>query len=306
MLAAAALEEGVIEPDSTFYCPGKFRLTAGGRAWHCWKRGGHGTVTVVEALAFSCDVFFYNVGLRLAQKDPALGPDKIAEWGHRMGLGVITGIDLPGEVEGLIPDRAWKKLLNADKDIWEQRWYDGETVNISIGQGSVATTPLQNAVMMACIVNGGYRVQPHLNADFAPPRSERFLSDDTVATILKGMRLCVEKGPPAPSGTGHAADIPGMFIIGKTGSAQIMSLEHHEKYATEEDIPKKFRDHAWFVAGVLDRQPRIALCVLVEHGHHGSSAAAPLAKKAIQYFYGHEETPQDALVALGPGDGGAR
>ena len=291
MLAAAALEEGVITPESSYYCPGHYQIQGQGRRWHCWRRSGHGHVSVVEALAFSCDVFFYNVGLEL-------GVDRIVEYAHKMGMGVRTGIDLPGEVEGLIPSREWKAGLHADEPVWEQRWYPGETVNLSIGQGSAATTPLQNAVMMACIVNGGYRVRPYLAEELGPQKSERILSDKTLATVIKGMRLCVEKGPPAPSGTGHRAHIPDMVILGKTGSAQVMSLKHHEQFETEEDIPYEFKDHAWFVAGVLDREPKIALCILIEHGHHGSSAASPLAKDVIEFFYKNEASHTKNLAKI--------
>lgn len=278
-LAAAALEEGVITPQTTFFCPGHFQVNGQGRSWNCWRKGGHGTVTVVEALAFSCDVFFYNVGLRL-------GVDKISEWCHKFGLGELTGIDLPGEVPGLIPDREWKEKLNAGKPVWERNWYPGETVNLSIGQGSASTTPLQNTVLMAVIVNGGYRVRPYLNRELGPQRSERLLSDKTLETVIKGMRMCVEKGPPAPTGTGHRAYTPGLTVLGKTGSAQIMALKFHKQYKTEQDIPFEMRDHAWFVAGVLDREPHVAMCVLIEHGHHGSEAASPVAKQVIDYIYG--------------------
>ena len=289
VLAAAALEEGAITPETTFFCPGYFQINNRGRKWQCWKRGGHGSVAVVEALAFSCDVFFYNVGLRL-------GADRIAEWGHKLGLGVRSGIDLPGEITGLIPDRAWKARRNVGKPVWEQKWYPGETVNLSIGQGSASTTPLQNAVMIACIANGGYRVRPYLNAGLGAQRSEQLFSDATLEVVRKGLRLCVDKGPPAPTGTGHNAHIPGFHVLGKTGSAQILALKHHEKYEKEEDIPEALRDHAWFVAGVLDREPKIALCVLVEHGHHGSSVAAPLAKEIIEFFY-RQQRPSDTLLA---------
>lgn len=281
MLAAAALEEGVIDTSTEFYCPGRFKITPDGRAWHCWRRQGHGNVEVVDALAFSCDVFFYRVGLEL-------GVDRINEWAAKMGLGVKTGIDLPGEVAGLVPGRQWKEDLFKPKhpdEPWEYRWYPGDTVNLSIGQGACSVTPLQSAVMTAVIVNGGYRVVPHLNREAPMIRSERLLSDRTLEIVREGMRKCVEKGPPAPSGTGHAAYIKGMDILGKTGSAQMVSLDHHEQYETEEDIPKELRDHAWFVAGVLDHEPRLAICILVEHGHHGSSEAAPRAKDIVSHFY---------------------
>jgi penicillin-binding protein 2 len=298
LLAAAALEEGVIDADTEFYCPGHFTVTPNGRRWHCWRRVGHGKVSVVDALAFSCDVFFYNVGLEL-------GVDRIDEWAEKLSVGHKTGIDLPGEVSGLIPSREWKERLLKPKhpdEPWEYRWYPGDTVNLSIGQGAASTTPLQNAVLMASIVNGGYRVRPYIQRDRKPERSEKLFHDSTLALIQKGMRKCVEKGPPAPTGTGREAQLDGWDIIGKTGSAQNVSLAQHEEYETEEDIPKELRDHAWFVAGVLDRDPRLAICILVEHGHHGSSAAAPLAKHVAEYM---GETWYAEPLRLAHGEGGA-
>jgi penicillin-binding protein 2 len=284
-MASAALEEGVINESTTFYCPGKFRLDPNGRAWHCWKRGGHGSVSVVDALAFSCDVFFYNVGLQL-------GVDRMHDYATRVGLGGKTGIDLAGEAAGLIPSREWReqKLMEVyPNEPWNRRWYPGDTLNFSIGQGDTATTPLQNAMLMAAVINGGYRVRPYLNRALDPELSERIFSDRTIDIIRRGLLKCVEKGPPAPTGTGRAARVEGFQVLGKTGSAQMVGLEHHEQYETEEDIPKELRDHAWFVAGVLDRDPAIAICILIEHGHHGSSMAAPLAKTVIEYFYQHYE-----------------
>lgn len=277
MMAAAALEEGKINDRTGHHCPGFYQLPGVERRWRCHVRYGHGHVNVYEALAYSCDVYFYNVGINL-------GIDKISEWAHRMGLGEPTGIDLPGEIPGIIPDKEWKARMNADKSVWEQRWYPGETVNLSIGQGGASTTPLQNAVMMACIVNGGYRVTPYLNASRPSERSEKILSDTTVESVRRGLQMCVDKMDP-PRGTGRRAHIPGMVVLGKTGTAQIMSLKHHEQYATAADIPYHKRDHAWFVAGVLDREPRISLCVLIEHGHQGGEVASPYAKDVITYFY---------------------
>ncbi|MBI2433017.1 MAG: penicillin-binding protein 2 [Candidatus Hydrogenedentes bacterium] len=277
MLASAALEEGVINESTTFTCGGSYQL--GKRPWHCWSRG-HGSVNIVEALAFSCDVFFYNVGMKL-------GPDRMAEWAKKMGLGVSSGIDLAGEARGLIPTREWKAEFNKKQPVWEQRWQDYDTLNTSIGQGSVSVTPLQNAITMSCILNGGRRVRPYLNAGLGPSLSEPFISPKTLDIVTRGMRMCVEKHK-APSGTGKEAYIEGFAILGKTGTAQFVGLDKHTKYANEEDIPKELRDHAWFIAGVTERTPKIALCILVEHGAHGSSAAAPLARQVIQYFYDHE------------------
>ena len=296
MLAAAALEEGVVTPATSYYCGGGYKINGKGRTWHCWKRSGHGRVAVKEALAYSCDVYFYNVGLDL-------GVDKIQEWAHRMGMGVITGIDLPQEIPGLIPGKEWKAEEKKDQPIWDQNWYPGDTVNLSIGQGAASTTPLQNAVMMAAIVNGGYRVTPHLNRDALLPTSERFLSDATIERVWGGMRMCVEKAPPDyPSGTGWRAGVEGIGILGKTGSAQVMNLSHHEKYKTEEDIPYEFRDHAWFVAGVIDHEPKVAICILVEHGHHGSTAASVLAKPLIEYMY-RERNLESVQVAQSSSEG---
>ncbi|PCJ56175.1 MAG: penicillin-binding protein 2 [Candidatus Hydrogenedentota bacterium] len=292
LMAAAALEEGIIDENTTFTCWGRFHLPGVRRPWHCWRRVGHGKVNVVDALAFSCDVYFYEVGQELSV-------DRIKEWSTKMGLGVKTGLDMPGEEPGLIPSREWKEKRLKPKhpnEPWEYRWYPGETVNLSIGQGSANSTPLQCAVLMAFIVNGGYLVQPYLNEANARKPGEQLLSNKTVDLIREGLLKCVAKGPPAPTGTGHRAYIEGMTILGKTGSAQNVSLIHHEKYENEEDIPKELRDHAWFISGVLDREPRIAICILVEHGHHGSSAAAPLAKELIEYFYASLEVDKDRLV----------
>lgn len=295
-LASAALQEGVITPQTSFFCPGHFQIGGQGNSWYCWRHSGHGSVTVVEALAYSCDVFFYNVGLKL-------GVDKISKWAHKLGMSEKTGIDLPGEMPGLIPDPEWKKSLNKGKPVWTQNWYPGETVNLSIGQGGAMTTPLQNAVLMASILNGGYRVRPYLNQELGAGNSERLFSESTIATVVKGMRLCVEDGPPAPTGTGHVAYTPGMIVLGKTGSAQVVSLKIQKMYKRPEDVPYKFREHAWFVAGVLDRQPRLAICVLVEHGLHGAEAAAPLAKKVIDFYYAKTEDKKSMMARQGDSDG---
>ncbi|MCX5759764.1 MAG: penicillin-binding protein 2 [Candidatus Hydrogenedentes bacterium] len=281
MLATAALEEGIIDEHTSFFCPGFFQLPGVDRHWKCWNHAGHGTVSVVDALAYSCDVFFYNVGLRL-------GVDKIAEWSHRLGLGVKTGIDLPREVEGLIPSREWKeaqlKKLYPDNP-WEWKWYPGNTVNLAIGQGEAAATPLQCAVMMASSINGGHRVRPYLNKALGPKVSESFVSEKTLRIVREGLRKCVEKDSPPPTGTGKAAKIPGMIVLGKTGSAQMVAIEQYKEYTSDQQIPYNLRDHAWFVCGVLDREPKLAMCILIEHGAHGSSAAAPLAKQVMEYFY---------------------
>lgn len=285
-LAIAGLEEGVIGEHSSYSCGGQFRLPGVNRPWRCWKRGGHGSVNVVDALAYSCDVFFYNVGRQL-------GPEKITLWCNKLGLGVKTGIDLPGEVPGLIMNPALKRELairQGKKEPWELRWYDGETINMSIGQGMVDATPLQNAVMMAAVLNGGRRVRPYVNREHGPEVSEPLISDRTLRIVHDGMLKCVEKTNP-PSGTGKEARVKGLEILGKTGTAQVAGM-HQLQGRTERQIPYKLRDHALFVSGVMNMEPRIAVSVMVEHGLHGSSAAAPVARKVYEYFYLHK-APQD-------------
>lgn len=289
MMAAAALEEGIIDEHTTFFCPGGFKINGKGRTWHCHKRSGHGSMNVNDALAYSCDCFFYNVGLKL-------GVDKMVEWSNKFGLGVRTGLDLPGEITGLVPSKEWKRKVFSKQEKWYQDWYPGDTVNMSIGQGSMATTPLQNAVLMADIASGGRRIVPYLNKDRPPAIAQPMLSPETVRIVQAGMQKCIED---RQRGTGRPAAIEGMKIIGKTGSAQIMSLENHEEFEREEDIPYEFRDHAWFVCAVLDREPKLAICVLVEHGHHGGAAAAPLAKEVIEYFYGMDSGAVPVTLAQG-------
>ncbi|MCC6696688.1 MAG: penicillin-binding protein 2 [Candidatus Hydrogenedentes bacterium] len=296
LLAIAGLEEGVINEHTTFGCSGKFYLPGVSRPWRCWrlKYGGHGGVAVVDALAYSCDVYFYNVGLKL-------GAERIKAWSSKLGLGVQTGIDLPGEVTGLIPDPERKKMLalKAGKtEPWYQKWYPGETVNMSIGQGEVVTTPLQNAVLMASVLNGGRRVRPYLNMELGPQVSEPLFSEETLRIVTEGMRKCVARDKPAPTGTGKEAKIEGLDILGKTGTAQVAGLQHVKHYANEEDIPYELRDHALFISGVTDRSPRIAVSVIVEHGLHGSSTAAPIARQIYEYFYlNRPDEPGSASVA---------
>ncbi len=289
LMAVAALEtpvsEGGITEDTTFYCPGHYDLPGHRKRCWRWKFGGHGTVDVVDALAYSCDVFFFNVGHRL-------GVDRIHDWARRLGFGEKTGIDLPGETPGVVPSKAWKEQhFRADP-----RWYVPETLDFSIGQGFLSTTPLQNAVMMAAVINGGRRLRPYLVEPMSPQEpAEPLVSPRTLELVRAGLRKCVNKDDPVPRGTGWYAKIPGMDVLGKTGTAQVAGKEHFTQYEREEDIPYALRDHALFVAGVLDREPRIVVSVVVEHGLHGGQVAGPLAREVIEYFY--EKEPQDLTVA---------
>lgn len=200
-----------------------------------------------------------------------------------MGLGEWTGIDLPREEAGVLPWPEWKEAHSKAESPYDRRWQKGDTVNLAIGQGDCRLTPLQTAVLMAAIVNGGRRVRPYIDAEHEPEVSEPLFSPETLAIVREGMRKCVTKHD-YPSGTGRRADIEGMHVLGKTGTSQTVPASWY-KDMEEIEIPYHWRDHAWFVAGVLDREPRIAVSVLFERGLHGSSGASPLAREVIEYFY---------------------
>jgi penicillin-binding protein 2 len=278
LMAIAALEEGVIDEHTSFSCSGSF--TIGKTTWRCWKHAGHGTVSIVDALAYSCDVFFYNVGRQM-------GPDKLEKWATKLGVGVKTGIDLPREVAGNVYNPA-KKAAYADrlksKNPDDFKWHLGDTISMSIGQGMVDTTILQNAVLMAAVINGGKRVRPYVNLELGPSVSEKLIRDNTLRIVHDGMFKCVDKDKQPPTGTGKAAKTEGLEILGKTGTAQVvrMALLKGKK---ERDVPYELRDHALFIAGVANVNPRIAISIIVEHGLHGSTTAAPVAQKICQYYY---------------------
>ncbi|MEW6416749.1 MAG: penicillin-binding protein 2 [Nitrospirota bacterium] len=259
--AIAALEEGVITPTTKVDCRGG--ITYG--RWHfgCWRKHGHGVVSLHRAIVESCDTYFYEAGKRL-------GIDKIYDYATSLGLGRKTGIELVRERQGLIPNTNWK-LENK-----KLPWFLGETFNTAIGQGYVAATPLQLAVMTSTIANGGDLYKPTLIKD-APPiiLGKAKARPETLEIIKKGLSGVVNE----PSGTGWAARSQIMSIGGKTGTAQVVAIKRDSQ-----SLPEKFRDHAWFVAFAPVEQPEIALAVFVEHGGHGGGAAAPIAKRAIEGY----------------------
>jgi len=259
--AVAGLEEKVIRPDTRVECRGGINY---GR-WHfgCWKPGGHGIISIHRAIVESCDVFFYEVGRRL-------GIDKIYKYATSLGLGRKTGIELGKERHGLVPNTKWKL------DNRKLPWFLGETFNASIGQGYVAVTPIQLAVMTSTIANGGAVYKPSLLKDSRPVISGRLnISTDDLETIKRGLFGVVNE----PGGTGSAAKSDIVTIAGKTGTAQVIAQKNVSRY-----IAERFRDHAWFVAFAPVEKPEIALAVLVEHGGHGGGAAAPIAKSAIEAY----------------------
>lgn len=268
VIAVAALEEGVIAPTTTFYCPGY--LSIYNTVFRCGKPTGHGLIDLQGALTHSCNVYFYQIGVRLEI-------DRIARWARRLGLGAPTGIDLPHEAPGVIPDAAWKQRL------FKQPWYPGETVSVTIGQGQVTVTPVQLARLAAVIANGGRLVRPHLVKRFADgsepgaPALELGLKPETLAALRAGMRGVVN----AP-GTGWRARLAEVAVAGKTGSAQVVS---HARLTRSASNPS-MQPHGWFVAFAPVEDPRIALAVIVEHGGSGGEAAAPVARRVLARFFG--------------------
>ncbi len=299
IVAAALLEAGVIDENSTVTCTGGFRF--GNRTYRCWKRSGHGVVNLQTAIKRSCDVFFYTYGVQL-------GIDRLAALGASFGLGSKSGIDLAGEQPGLLPDSAWKERR------FHQVWYPGETVSAAIGQGYNLYTPLQLAVAYAAIANGGTLLQPRLVlrledergvAERHYPVKERgkvSVSARHLARVRAGMIAVVEE----PGGTGGRARVPGIRVAGKTGTAQVVRIEQYEGLADDE-IPVKFRDHAWFGAFAPADDPRIAVGVFVEHGMHGSSSAGPIARRIIEAWYrkngGNDDAGGATRVAAAEGEG---
>jgi penicillin-binding protein 2 len=276
-VAAAALAEGAIDLNTRVFCPGYYYF--GGRAFRCWKKEGHGSVNVVEALQRSCDVFFYTVGVKI-------GIDAIAKHGVGFGLGQRSGINLAGESPGILPSTAWKR------ERFKQPWYPGETVSASIGQSYNVITPLQLAVGYATIANGGKRMRPRLVLrledrdgktvqDFAPEQlGSSTVPDASLAIVRRGLTAVVEE----TGGTGGRARVPGVKVAGKTGTVQVVSLSHTEGLK-ESQIPIRFRDHAWFAAFAPADAPEIAVAVFVEHGLHGSSSAAPIAQRILAKYF---------------------
>ena len=296
VVALAALESGLINSRHTVFCPGYMDL--GDHRFHCWKKGGHGTLDVVGALRHSCDTYFYDLARRL-------GPDRIAEMANRFGMGRSLGLDLPHERPGLIPTREWKQAaLGAS-------WQQGETLVAAIGQGYVLATPLQLAVMTARLANGGYGVKPHLTKQIKGLATEQTswppvgVKKENLDLVLRGMAEVVN----SPIGTAYKARImePGFEMAGKTGTAQVRRITMAERSTgvkKNEDLPWRERDHALFVAFAPLHAPRYACSVLVEHGGGGSTVAGPIARDILLEC--QKRDPGRATVANIPTSGGVQ
>jgi len=274
VMSAAALAAGKTTAAESLNCPGFFPF--GNRDFRDWKKGGHGRVALHRALVESCDIYFYRMGTRLPI-------DTISHYSRQFGLGEATGIELPGEKGGLIPSTEWKRRVR------KEPWYPGETLSVAIGQGYVLATPLQMATMISAVAADGWWRMPQLVkkrrnrqtgeiVETARAAGRRIpVSDEAFAIIQSALAgVMVE-----PGGTARASQSKHVTMAGKTGTAQVVVIN---KSNVRKKLAKEFDDHAWFVAYAPVTAPTIAVAVLVEHGGHGGSAAAPLAKKVIEAY----------------------
>jgi penicillin-binding protein 2 len=272
--ALAALESKDITPEMRVFCPGHMQL--GSIKFHCWKKEGHGSQDLISGIKNSCDVYFYEVARRT-------GFEKIAEMAKRFGFGSPSGVDLPGERGGLIPNKEWKRKA------LKQPWHPGETLINAIGQGYVTATPIQLATMVSRIANGGFAVVPHVARDLvadktakartAPEWPSLDVARQSLALVRKGMFSVSNE----PGGTAYKARITqeGMWLSGKTGSAQVRRITMRERETgvkKNDQLPWKERDHALFVAYAPEEAPRWGIAVVVEHGGGGAAVAAPIAR----------------------------
>jgi penicillin-binding protein 2 len=278
VVALAGLEEGIIDPDEKLFCRGSY--TFQGREYRDWKKGGHGYVDLHRALVESCDVYFYRMGQRL-------GIETIAKYAKHLGLGHKTGIQLGDEKQGLIPNRAWKLRR------WHVPWQDGETLSVAVGQSFVLITPIQIARFVSALFNGGILYKPQATLrigrngnkdlfEFKPePAGTWDLAKQNMEFVKKGLYGVVNE----PHGTGWRARLKNISVAGKTGTSQVIALPEDRETGQENDIPYKFRDHAWFVAIAPFEDPEIAVAVVVEHGGKGGAVAAPIAKALLQEYF---------------------
>jgi len=278
-IALKALQDGVINENTAFTCTGGFSF--GNRVFKCWKKGGHGRVSIHRAIVESCDIFFYNVGLKL-------GIDRIHEMADVIGLNKVTGIDLPGELSGFVPSSRWKEKA------YGQKWYEGETVSVSIGQGAVWLTPVQLVQLASFVANEGVTFKPQIVNRIISPEgkvvktfepviaSETKLSKEVIKIIKEGMKGVVNE----PSGTAYGSRVQTVNMSGKTGTAQVASLEKE----------KHLGDHAWFIAFAPAENPSVAIAVLVEHGGHGASVSAPIAKILTENLFKQKVDVKEARI----------
>jgi penicillin-binding protein 2 len=292
VMAIAGLEEGAVQPDQKISDPGFFPF--GNRVFRDWKKEGHGAVDLHRSLVESCDVYYYTLGTRL-------GIDKIAKWARAFGLGEKTGALLDDEKGGLVPDTAWKRKR------YRQPWYPGETPSVAIGQGYLTVTPLQMANMMAAVANGGTLYRPRLVSRVESIDGERVYEQgpEVIRTIdlnpetLTRVHNALADVVFGAHGTGGAARSSIITLAGKTGTAQVIEMKG--AYLKSEQLAYFSRDHAWFVSYAPANKPEIAIAVLIEHGGHGGSAAAPMAKQVAEKYAELKNSPPAQLEARADG-----
>ncbi|MGA3292873.1 MAG: penicillin-binding protein 2 [Candidatus Acidiferrales bacterium] len=262
VVATAMLESKAIPPTFTAYCPGYAVFY--GRTFHCAEKQGHGTVDLHQAIVHSCDVYFYNVGQRL-------GIDRMSYYASSLGLGHRTGIDLPGEVSGIVPSEDWVQR------VYHHKWYAGETISVAIGQGALTVTPVQEARMVAAVASGGNLVQPHLLKDMQNLKVDSFpISEDTVEQVTQALYGVVNEG-----GTGGALKLQNVEFCGKTGTAQLMSLETGSRLGLG-----KGRNSGWFVGFAPRRNPEIVVAALVQNTKlFGAETAGPVVRDIVKAYY---------------------
>jgi penicillin-binding protein 2 len=281
IVAAAALEEGVITPETSFNCPGHFEL--GNHSFRCWRKQGHGRISLHRAIVESCDVYFYNVG-------KLLGVDRLAQYAQAFGLGTRTGVALTGERRGLIPTREWKLTR------YGVPWQPGETISLAIGQGYNTVTPIQLANAYAAAANNGEYYTPRIVQrietddgeiieEFRPDKKAVLpVSQENIQLLKKALWGVVNE----PGGTGGQARLAGRDVAGKTGTAQVIGMPEGDDGSA---YPYEYRDHALFVSFAPRDNPEIVVAVVVEHGGHGASAAAPVAKKVLEAYFAGKNKP---------------
>ena len=280
-MALAALHYGAIDPEKREFCSGSFHLPHSAHLYREGKSGRHGYVNMIDAIAVSCDTYFYSLAA-------TLGVDRITEFLAPFGLGQLTGIDIGGERPGLLPTPEWKK--KTFKRPADQVWFPGETVNLGVGQGFLQVTPLQLAQMVAVIASRGHSFRPRLVAAVrdedgkvtkippVPGRTVDNVTEEQWDIVYKGMEGATTRGTAAALSKGAS-----YRIAGKTGTAQVFSVGQNEKVSAKIEN-ERLRDHSWFIAFAPADKPRIAVCVLVENGGFGSAVAAPIAKRVMDAY----------------------
>ncbi len=266
-VGGAGLANDMVDLKETVFCSGSLKL--GRHVFRCWRRGGHGKVNFERALVESCDVYFYKLGKKL-------GVDRMSEFAKACGYGVKTGIQLPHEKAGIIPSRQWKYRR------FGERWQGGDDLNMSIGQGFTLVSPLQVARFVAAMINGGKLLKPQLLKDDKVVVLNKVpLNETQLGLIKQAMRTTVD----GQRGTARRLRTKGVDVGGKTGTAQVVRLTDELKKLKDEDIPYKYRDHAWMCAYAQKDGRKFAIAALVEHGLHGGSGAGPVVKAIIEYLF---------------------